>query len=227
MTRAKIVSIIITENKIYIINRKDLRCKMGKDAKRLLMNTTWQLVLKKGFKAVKVQEICAEAGVSKMTFYYYFDNKQQIIEVVLDEWLKGLLEDSKEIMSRDIPFRDRIIMLVEWKADFVKSMSPAFLKELYAPDGKYAILVKNLMEETQTLTYKFFTYGKEHGEINKNVDVKTIMMWMGVVSDMIIDGKFNHLFDDPAEMNKQIRELMLYGVMGSSDEENYSDLTMF
>ena len=50
---------------------------MGKNAKKLLQDATWGLVLKKGFKAARVQEICELAGVSKMTFYYYYDNKHE------------------------------------------------------------------------------------------------------------------------------------------------------
>ena len=59
---------------------------MGKNAKKLLKDATLNLVMKKGFKATKVQDICAEAGVSKMTFYYYYSNKHEIVEEVITKY---------------------------------------------------------------------------------------------------------------------------------------------
>ena len=200
---------------------------MGKDAKKLLKDATWELVLKQGFKATKVQDICKEAGVSKMTFYYYYNNKHDIIEEVLLKFFDDAIESSKAIMSKDIPFHGKIMELVRWKAEFVMTMSPKFVQELYIGDGKYIEIMKDVMQRTTAMTFDFYKDGKEKGEINRTVDIKVIMFWMNTVSDMIIEGKFNHLFDDPKEMNRQIRDLILYGVLGNKDEEDYHDLTMF
>lgn len=189
---------------------------MGKNAKELLKKTTWKLVLKKGFKATKVQEICELAGVSKMTFYYYYDNKHAIIKEVLKEFFDDVIRSSESIINQNIPFHDRIMKLVYWKAEFVKTMSPEFVQELYTSSGQYTELLKDVMQRAQDLTYNFYQYGKQQGEINKSVDIPILMFWMNIISDMIIEGKFNHLFDDPKEMNKQIRDLMLYGILGNS-----------
>lgn len=200
---------------------------MAKNAKTLLKDATWSLVLKHGFKATKVQDICREAGVSKMTFYYYYTNKHEIVEDVITKFFDDTIESSKRIIEKDEPFHDKIMELVHWKADFVKTMSPEFVQELYLDGGKYVDIMKDIMQRATALTYEFYSDGKAKGEINRTVDVKVIMFWMNIVSDMIIEGKFNHLFDDPKEMNRQIRDLMLYGVLGNKDEEEYHDLTMF
>lgn len=189
---------------------------MGKNAKKLLQDATWGLVLKKGFKAVRVQKICELAGVSKMTFYYYYGNKHEIIEEVLKEFFNDTIKSSEAIINQNIPFHDRIMKLVHWKTEFVKTISPEFVQELYTSGGQYMELMKELMQKSQELVSSFYTQGKLQGEINKSVDIPVFMFWMNIVSDMIIEGKFNHLFDDPKEMNKQIRDLMLYGVLGNS-----------
>ncbi len=189
---------------------------MGKNAKEILKKVTLDLVLKKGFKATKVQEICEQAGLSKMTFYYYYNNKNELIEEILKNFFDGVIRSSQEIIDQNIPFRDRIMNLIHWKAEFIKTMSPEFVQELYTSGGPYIDLLKDVMQRAQELSYGFYQYGKEQGEINKSVDVNVILFWMNIVSDMIIEGKFNHLFDDPKEMNKQIRDLILYGMLGNS-----------
>ena len=200
---------------------------MAKDARKSLKDATWELVLKQGFKASKVQDICAEAGVSKMTFYYYYKNKHDIIEEVLKEFFDGVIESSSAIMKKNVPFVEKIVELVQWKADFVKTMSPEFVQELYLNGGRYLDLMKEVMQKSQILTREFYTEGQSKGEINRTVDVEVHMYWMNIVADMIVEGKFNHLFDDPKEMNRQLRDLMLYGMLGNKHEEDYHDLTMF
>jgi len=189
---------------------------MGKNAKEILKKVTWDLVLKKGFKATKVQDICEQADLSKMTFYYYYNNKNELIEEILKNFFDDVIRSSQEIIDQNIPFQDRIMKLIHWKAEFVKTMSPEFVQELYTSGGQYMELMKEVMQKSQELVYSFYTQGKLQGEINKSVDIPILMFWMNIISDMIIEGKFNHLFDDPNEMNKQIRDLMLYGMLGNS-----------
>ncbi|GEM_PF-971202 len=189
---------------------------MKNSAKDILKKATWDIILKRGFKATKVQDICELAGVSKMTFYYYYKNKHEIIEEVLREFFDKILASSEAMINENVPFKEKIVNLVQWKAEFVKTMSPEFVSELYTSGGQYVELMKNVMQRAQEMTYGFYQHGKEQGEINKSVDVNIIIFWMNIVSDMIIAGKFNHLFDDPKEMNKQIRDLMLYGVLGNA-----------
>jgi len=43
-----------------------------------------------GYDAASVDEICAEAGVSKGAFYYHFESKQALFLGLLQDWLAGL-----------------------------------------------------------------------------------------------------------------------------------------
>ena len=126
---------------------------MSKNAKKLLKDATWKLVLKHGFKSTKVQDICKEAHVSKMTFYYYYENKHQIIEEVVLEFFDNAINHTREIMNTNMPFHDKIIDLVHWKADFVKAMSPQFVQELYMGSGKYVDVMKDVLQRTKSLAY--------------------------------------------------------------------------
>jgi AcrR family transcriptional regulator len=43
-----------------------------------------------GYDAASVDEICAEAGVSKGAFYYHFESKQALFLGLLEDWLASL-----------------------------------------------------------------------------------------------------------------------------------------
>ena len=60
--------------------------------KLLLNNTKYndicregrKIIWKHGIKRVSIEEICREAGVSKMTFYKYFPNKLELVKSLFD-----------------------------------------------------------------------------------------------------------------------------------------------
>jgi TetR/AcrR family transcriptional repressor of nem operon len=54
------------------------------DTKRKLLDATLQLMLRQGFTATSVDQICAEAGVTKGSFFHYFKSKEEIGEGVLE-----------------------------------------------------------------------------------------------------------------------------------------------
>ena len=49
-----------------------------------ITQTAYDLFWRHGIKRVTIEEICRTSGVSKMTFYKYFDNKNDLAISVLD-----------------------------------------------------------------------------------------------------------------------------------------------
>lgn len=56
------------------------------EKKRRLIDATVRLMLRQGFTATAVDEICAEAGVTKGSFFYYFASKEDVCRAALDTW---------------------------------------------------------------------------------------------------------------------------------------------
>jgi TetR/AcrR family transcriptional repressor of nem operon len=55
-------------------------------ARRKLIEATTSLILRQGFNATTLDEICAEAGVAKGSFFYHFENKGDIGQAVVKAW---------------------------------------------------------------------------------------------------------------------------------------------
>lgn len=49
-----------------------------------LVGATLRLMMRQGFAATSVDEICAESGLTKGSFFHYFENKQSIGQAALD-----------------------------------------------------------------------------------------------------------------------------------------------
>jgi len=48
------------------------------------VDAAWQCAARRGYRAVTVDEICAEAGMSKGAFYTYFAGKREVLSALLD-----------------------------------------------------------------------------------------------------------------------------------------------
>lgn len=67
--------------------------KLGK-----LIDAAVKLVLKQGYSATTVDQICAEAGVTKGSFFHYFSSKEDICFAAMNTWSgywRGILDEAK------------------------------------------------------------------------------------------------------------------------------------
>jgi AcrR family transcriptional regulator len=64
-------------------------------ARRLLTRTSW--------RDLTVDDICAEAGASKGAFYSYFDRKQDLLHVLLDDEATDMENLLAELVAQQLP----------------------------------------------------------------------------------------------------------------------------
>ena len=62
----------------------------SEETRSKIMESSIKLFSNRGFNAASVDDICAEAGVSKGAFYHHFESKQALFLALLDGWLKTI-----------------------------------------------------------------------------------------------------------------------------------------
>ena len=70
-----------------------------------------KLFSERGFNTASVDDICAEAGVSKGAFYHHFESKQALFLALLDGWLKTI--DNAIEASRDKTAPETFLRMTE------------------------------------------------------------------------------------------------------------------
>ncbi|MDR3337526.1 MAG: TetR/AcrR family transcriptional regulator [Treponema sp.] len=62
------------------------------ETKERLLTTALSIFSRRGYETSSIQEIVNEVGISKPTLYYYFGNKQGLLEAIASEYGTPLLE---------------------------------------------------------------------------------------------------------------------------------------
>lgn len=83
----------------------------GEETRARIMQAAIELFSERGFDAASVDEICAEAGVSKGAFYHHFESKQALFLALLDGWLKNI--DNAIEASRDESVPETFMQITE------------------------------------------------------------------------------------------------------------------
>ena len=79
------------------------------DARERLVSTAAQLMHARGFNDVGVQEICAEAGVQKGSFYHFFKSKDDLAAATIDKhWSDARNQFWRLAFGEDVAPLDRI-----------------------------------------------------------------------------------------------------------------------
>src|SRR5512138_1851693 len=75
----------------------------SEETRSRIVESAIKLFSKRGYNKASVDEICAEAGVSKGAFYHHFESKQALFLALLDGWLRTIDSAIEASLDRTAP----------------------------------------------------------------------------------------------------------------------------
>jgi AcrR family transcriptional regulator len=88
---------------IILVYKTPQRVQERKDAKkRHILDTAARVFAARGYYHTKVTDILDEAGISTGSFYFYFNNKEELFEILYDEMINtylNVLQDAVDTMG--------------------------------------------------------------------------------------------------------------------------------
>ena len=178
-----------------------------------------QLFFKYGIHRVTVQEICKEAGVSKMTFYRLFKNKEDVAEKVLLEISERNMQSYRNIMKQDIPFAKRIQQLLDWKQEASTEISEEFIKDII--NLKESSLKTHLEAYRQNSRNEFLNdlkKAQKNGWIRKDVKLPFILYMFNDIDNKLRDETFLAMYSNIKEAAMHLTKFVFYGIMPNENE---------
>lgn len=132
------------------------------------------LFKERGFDNVTLNDICEDCGISKHTFYYYFNSKEQILKTMMTLPEQLSPEETNHILFLDSPYeqycqilKKRIRHFESCGKDIVKKILVAQLTSSFNPECEPKLKKERPFIEMQM---GFIKRAQEKGEIGNQGD---------------------------------------------------------
>jgi AcrR family transcriptional regulator len=187
-----------------------------------LLESAATLFLDKGYEATSVNDICKHAGVSKGSFYHYFETKQVLFMTLMENWSSKVMQS---VLSQPISADGNIKnVLIEMPHQFNAAFSAI-------PKG-FPILVDFWRQamgdptiwKTAVEPYRYFTgffmriieNGQLEGSIRKDVDSEVLArLLVAVAMGYLLEATFDPEKANWSAITSEGLKLLLEGIGGT------------
>jgi AcrR family transcriptional regulator len=187
-----------------------------------ILEASKALFWKFGVKRVSVEEICKHAGVSKMTFYRMFKNKQALVKTLLDKIASEGLQSYQQIMASDISFPEKVKQMILEKRKNSEGISQEFMRDVFmSEDLELVGLFTAHQEEMKKALVKDLTKAQQEGWIRKDLSMEFIMYMLEDMQAKASDQRFLGLHkDNLQEAIMEMTNFFFYGVTPEKDHKS-------
>ena len=177
--------------------------KKGERRKQELLQIAYRMFLQKGYEETSVDEIIAQAGIAKGTYYYYFETKEQMLEEVIGMMIGQEIQAAEQILQTDLPVPQKIVGIIT-------SLRPATAESpieeaLMKPENiiMHGKIQKKLIESVTPLLSEVVEEGIAEGIFACDHIPERVRMLLVISSETFDEGQFSEgdiaVFIDMAE----------------------------
>lgn len=175
-----------------------------------------QLFFKYGIKRVSIEEICSESNVSKMTFYKFFKNKNDLAIHILQTLINDSINKYNEIIEMKIPFIEKLRRIILFKLHASEKIGNDFMNEILETNSEVASFISKKIEETKEFNLQFLRKGQNEGVFRKTITPEMFNYLLDQIMEMFNGEKLKKLIPD---FHIRLEELTNYFFYGISDFE--------
>lgn len=183
-----------------------------------LVNTAYELFRRYGFQRVSVEEICRQAGVSKVTFYKYFSGKDDLILFIVRSLFDTMLDRSGEILSSATGIREKFDSISLLKQSLMAEVGEEMTRAiLLHPAAKEYLL--DIYQRSADMLREFVAREQKRGNINSKANVELILVLMMELNRMFRENRLEGIFNGVEDMIRQANELLLNGLLAREERK--------
>jgi len=187
--------------------------RLRKGSKLTILNAAEELFQRYGFKRVTVEEICAHARVSKMTFYKYFRNKEAVVIQILSAKSEAAYEEAQAIMASTRSFPEKVQLLVAQKHKNLAQMSEAFLQDYLQDEGAVQEYIQAVSARVTDLFIAFLKRSQERGELIVTVKPELFLAYLDKMTELARNQQLADLYPSYNEYLEVLNNIFYYGIV--------------
>jgi AcrR family transcriptional regulator len=167
-----------------------------------------------GIKRVTVEEVCQTAGASKMTFYKYFRNKNDLVKGILNMVFDDAFKKFKNILKADIAYKDKARQMIKLKLEGTMDISKEFMSDYFnlGDADLIAFLHKRTNEVIDIFTMSL-REAQQKGEVRSDINPGFIMYFFNQVQVMAADPELLKLYPSAQDLVMELINFFFYGII--------------
>jgi AcrR family transcriptional regulator len=179
-----------------------------------IVSAAKKLFWKHGIRRVSIEEICQEAGVSKMTCYKHFSNKTAIAKYLIEDLFESGVKAYKEIYNSDVSYEEKVKKLLDMKMSNAHEMSQELVDDIYKyHDEELFNSIENIKKKMITIYLDDFREAQKKGEIRSDVNPEFMLYFLSNLTEMFTDEKLVRIYPNPEQMISDVLSFFFYGIM--------------
>ena len=184
-------------------------------SRKKLIESGKALFYKYGYRKVTVEEICRDAGVSKMTFYRFFGNKTDMVRTILVEMAEEGIRLYRGIMDQDKPFEEKIRESIRRKMEMAKQFSEEFLADVYRDSNEEVMpMLRQMSADAMELVLEYYRKAQEEGHIRKDLNLHFIPYFINRMNDLVQDPALMAMYDNNLhDLMRELTNMFFYGIL--------------
>ncbi len=179
-----------------------------------ILKAALALFNKYGIRRIPVEEICQAANVSKMTFYKYFANKNELVKTLYIRFATDGMKKYQEIMNQPSSFPEKIKLIIQFKLMQFEELSEEFIQDLLNfddPEVQALLLLKKQESFQQVL--QDFAEAQKRGEIRSDIKIEFILYMLDQIYAMYQDENLTKLYPNQKELVNELINYFFYGIL--------------
>jgi len=183
-----------------------------------IVKAALELFRRYGIRRVTVEEICRNAGASKMTFYKYFTNKIEVMKTIWNDMLDEGYRKIDEYDAMDIPFREKLQKIIEYKTKIMRQWSPEFMEEIIHADPELKDFVEEMRAANIARFMEYIKKAQARGDI-REMRPELLLLILDTMRDVLDNEELRKLYSDDIEFIRELNSFIFFGIMPSNGRE--------
>ncbi len=186
-----------------------------------ILQSAVQLFLGEGYEATSVNDICKHAGVSKGSFYHYFETKQVLFLSLMENWSSRVMQSVLgEPITEDSNAKDVLIQM-PYQFNMAFAAVPRGFPMLV--DFWRQAMANPAIWKTAVEPYRYFMgffmriieTGQQDGSIRKDIDSEILArLLVAVAMGYLLEAAFDQEKADWSALTSQGLSVLLEGIGG-------------
>ncbi len=188
------------------------------DINNRIIGNSMEVFLRKGCKAVTMDDIAKENGISKRTLYEHFSNKSKLLEECLGYLIIQMEQYADKLEQESISTYDNLISIHKTQSELLFNLKVNFFKELkkyYYP--LYKKVFDKFFDFHLFRIREFIRRGQQDGLILDTIDKESVSVILIEMSAVIENSEF--LNSKQLTRKDLFKDIIIYYFRGISTKE--------